>query len=103
MPEKQTPFRPSVEKRRILLIDDEVINQEILQMMLADTYEVLPALTGKEALQILHEQYETLNLVLLDLNLPDKHGLEVLWEIRNVPSPIRGRRWSWPGCGGPSN
>lgn len=83
MPEKQTPFRPSVEKRRILLIDDEVINQEILQMMLADTYEVLPALTGKEALEILHEQYETLNLVLLDLNLPDKHGLEVLWEIRN--------------------
>ena len=55
MPEKQTPFRPSVEKRRILLIDDEVINQEILQMMLADTYEVLPALTGKEALEILHE------------------------------------------------
>ena len=79
----QTSFRPSEEKRRILLIDDEVINQEILQMMLRDTYEVVPALTGKEALDILHEQYEILNLVLLDLNLPDIHGLEVLWEMKN--------------------
>ena len=57
MAENQTSFRPSEEKRRILLIDDEVINQEILQMMLRDTYEVVPALTGKEALDILHEQY----------------------------------------------
>ena len=46
MAENQTSFRPSEEKRRILLIDDEVINQEILQMMLRDTYEVVPALTG---------------------------------------------------------
>ena len=83
MAENQTSFRPSEEKRRILLIDDEVINQEILQMMLRDTYEVVPALTGKEALDILHEQYEILNLVLLDLNLPDIHGLEVLWEMKN--------------------
>ena len=83
MPEKQTSFRPSVEKRRILLIDDEVINQEILQMMLQDTYEVVPALTGKEALDVLKEQYEILNLVLLDLNLPDIHGLEVLWQMKN--------------------
>ncbi len=83
MAENQTSFRPSEEKRRILLVDDEVINQEILQMMLRDTYEVVPALTGKEALDILHEQYEILNLVLLDLNLPDIHGLEVLWEMKN--------------------
>ena len=87
----QTSFRPSEEKRRILLVDDEVINQEILQMMLRDTYEVVPALTGKEALDILHEQYEILNLVLLDLNLPDIHGLEVLWEMKNdsryIPKP----------------
>ena len=83
MAENQMSFRPSEEKRRILLVDDEVINQEILQMMLRDTYEVVPALTGKEALDILHEQYEILNLVLLDLNLPDIHGLEVLWEMKN--------------------
>ncbi len=83
MSEKQTSFRPSVEKRRILLVDDEVINQEILGMMLRDTYEVVPAMTGGEALAKLQEEYETLNLVLLDLNLPDIHGLEVLWQIRN--------------------
>ena len=83
MAENQMSFRPSEEKRRILVVDDEVINQEILQMMLRDTYEVVPALTGKEALDILHEQYEILNLVLLDLNLPDIHGLEVLWEMKN--------------------
>ena len=83
MAENQMSFRPSEEKRRILLVDDEVINQEILQMMLRESYEVVPALTGQEALDILQEQYEILNLVLLDLNLGDKHGLELLWEMKN--------------------
>ena len=82
MPEKQERFRPSVEKRRILLVEDEPINQEILQMVLQDAYEVIPAETGARAQEILHSQFETLSLILLDLNLPDLHGLDVLREVK---------------------
>ncbi|MBQ7437753.1 MAG: response regulator [Oscillospiraceae bacterium] len=82
MPEKQERFRPSLEKRRILLVEDEFINQEILQMNLREHYEIIPAETGAEALEIIHAQYETLSLILLDLNLPDIHGLDVLREVK---------------------
>lgn len=83
MSDGQIIFRPSVEKRRILLIEDELINQEILKMYLEDTYEVIPAATGTEALDLIRTQYETLSLILLDLNLPDIHGLDVLRAVRS--------------------
>ncbi len=83
MPESKVTFRPSVEKRRILLVEDELINQEILKIVLQDIYEVIPAETGAKALEILRTQFETLSLILLDLNLPDLHGLDVLREAKN--------------------
>ena len=82
MPEKNERFRPSFEKRKILLIEDEFINQQILQMFLQDAYEIVPAVTGAEALEIIHTQFETLSLILLDLNLPDIYGLDVLREVK---------------------
>ena len=83
MPENQTKFRPSVERRRILLVEDEFINQQILMMYLQDDYDMVLAETGNEALEIIRAQYETLSLVLLDLNLPDIHGLDVLREVKS--------------------
>ena len=52
MSEMQPRFRLSGEKRRILLVEDEFINQQILQMYLGDTYDLLLAGTGTEALEI---------------------------------------------------
>ncbi len=80
--ENQVKFRPAVETRRILLVEDEFINQEILKLYLQEEYEVVIAGTGGEALDILRKEYETLSLILLDLNLPDIHGLEVLREVK---------------------
>ena len=82
MPEKQERFRPSLEKRRILLVEDEFINQEILKMILQERYEIIPAENGAKALEIIYTQFETLSLILLDLNLPDIHGLDVLREVK---------------------
>ena len=75
-------FRPHDEKRKILLIEDEAINQALLQQYLTDIYQVIPAMTGSEALEILQSGYETLSLILLDLNLPDIHGLDLLRRIQ---------------------
>ena len=83
MPGKDDTFRPSVVKRRILLVEDEMINREILEMVLQDSYEVIPAETGTKALEVIRTQYETLSLILLDLNLPDLHGLDVLREVKS--------------------
>ena len=78
----QALFRPSAEKRRILLIEDELVNQTILTAYLEHDYEVIAASTGAQALETLYAQYETISLILLDLNLPDIHGLELLKQIK---------------------
>ena len=82
MPERHLTFHSSNGKRRVLVVEDETINQQILSLILSDTYEVVLAGTGAEALEDVAENYEVLSLVLLDLNLPDMHGLEVLRHLK---------------------
>lgn len=82
MEDTQTVFRPSRDKRRILLIEDEFVNQEILKLFLEDSYDLVLAGTGAEALGIISAQYETLSLILLDLNLPDLSGMDILRQVK---------------------
>jgi len=46
---------------------------------------VLFAVTGEEALRLLYSHRETLSIVLLDLLLPDAHGLDILRQIKGDP------------------
>ncbi len=65
----------------ILVVDDEEILQDVLTTLLnKEGYSTLSAWTGREALDLLAK--EEVELVLLDLMLPDTSGLEVLKRIR---------------------
>ncbi len=64
----------------ILIVDDEEVLQDVLSSLLRkEGYSVLNALNGQEALGLL--QREEVDLVLLDLMLPDISGQEVLKRI----------------------
>jgi DNA-binding NtrC family response regulator len=66
----------------ILIIDDEMAIRESLQTLLEmEDYRVETADTGEEGLTKIAEQ--PFDLVLLDLALPDRNGLEILREIRD--------------------
>lgn len=69
-------------KRKILIVEDELVNREILTVILDSEYEVIPAVSGEEAEAVLLRQPEEISLVLLDLNLPDRHGLDILREMK---------------------
>lgn len=85
MTEKKTKFGISEEKRRILLVEDDIINQEMLKESIGDAYDLIIANTGEEALEIVREQFKTLSIILLDLNLPGIKGIEVLRRIKSNP------------------
>lgn len=74
--------------KKILVVEDEKkLNQIMQDYLLHYNYAVLSALTGQEALNILDK--ERPDLILLDLNLPDKDGLDVLREVRKKsPVPV---------------
>ena len=54
-------------------------------MVLADSYQVTSALTGEQGIEIVRD--ENPDVVLLDINLPDLDGLEVLKRIMAIPAP----------------
>ena len=89
MNDNKSKFGISEEKRRILLVEDDIINQEMIRESVGGTYDLIVAETGEEALLIISEQYETLSIVLLDLNLPGIKGVEVLKKIRSDPAYSR--------------
>ncbi len=82
-------FSISEERRRILLVEDDFVNQETLKATLGDIYEIVIAETGEEALEIIHAQHETLSIVLLDLILPGIKGIDVISRIKNAPEYSR--------------
>ena len=82
-------FSISEERRRILLVEDDYVNQEMLKATLGDVYDIVISETGEEALEIIQNQHETLSIVLLDLNLPGIQGTDVLSRIKNDPQYSR--------------
>ena len=75
-------------KTKILLLEDDELASEIIYNYLEDCdFQVTPVFTATDALAYLkHEHYD---LLLLDINLPDFNGFEVLKSIRNkVSLPI---------------
>ncbi len=71
---------------RILLVDDHTLFREALLHVIKqfdDTAVVIEAATAREAM-CLAAHYQDLDLILLDLALPDADGLSILPELRGL-------------------
>lgn len=69
----------------VLLIEDQELQSKILtQQLLEKGVKVIQAYTGEEALNALKEF--TFDCIILDLNLPDISGFELLDQIKSQPS-----------------
>ena len=86
MMKQQGTFHTSDRKRRILVADDEFINREMLKAVLEQDYEVIIAEDGEEALNIIRDRKNMLSLIILDLQMPKMHGLEVLRAYKSDPA-----------------
>lgn len=65
-------------KPRILIVDNSEFNRAILKEILEETYEIIEADGGNEALHKIDEYGMKISLVLLDIIMPEKDGFEVL-------------------------
>lgn len=69
-------------KPTILVVDDMTTTLLLLHDLLKDTYEVKIAKSGTKALEIL-ESPNDIDLILLDIEMPDINGYDVLRKIKN--------------------
>lgn len=65
-------------KPKILIVDASEFNRAILKEILEETYEIIEADGGNEALHKIDEYGMKISLVLLDIIMPEKDGFEVL-------------------------
>ena len=72
---------------RILLVDDDMASLEVLGEVLTRAgYDALSAESGYEALKIVREA--SIDLALLDFNLPDTTGAELLKQIKQFQPDV---------------
>lgn len=70
-------------KRKLLIVEDEYVNREILNSVLSNDYDLMMAEDGLEALKNIEENKNTISLILLDLVIPKISGIELLEEINS--------------------
>jgi len=80
-------IRTSIENKRILIVDDNKINQLVTQKIL-DDFQVITKVvsSGKEAITIIEK--EQFDCILMDLHMPDLDGYETTSLIRKFNADI---------------
>lgn len=68
----------------LLVVDDEPANLRVLHQVLNDTYKLVFAKSGQEALRLVEK--ERPNLILLDVMMPGMTGYDVCEQLKTVLS-----------------
>ena len=70
--------------QQILIVDDSDMNRAMLREILKDNYSILEVGNGVECLSCVEHMGPSLSLILLDLNMPEMDGFEVLAELSRL-------------------
>lgn len=76
------------EEKILIVDDDENIRRMLVKYLEKEDYIVQTAINGEEALDMVEE--ENFSLIMLDLKLPGKSGVQVLEDLRdrNIDTPV---------------
>ncbi len=92
IPIKQKQLAPGIlmGTETILLVDDEDLIIEVgAQMLEKMGYKVLVAKSGKEALDVARANKDSIDLVVLDMIMPEVHGSEVFDQLRRATPDVK--------------
>ena len=71
-----------VNMKTILVVDDDNLTLALAKSVLSEKYKVVPVIKGKRALAYLENS--KCDIILLDINMPEMDGFEVLSRIREM-------------------
>jgi PAS domain S-box-containing protein len=86
--EQISRFRPLDLGMTVLIVEDEEINWLYLNEILKNRVSVLRAVNGKEAIELVRQNPD-IDIILMDIKLPDINGLELTKIIKSMKSGIK--------------
>jgi len=72
----------------LIIDDDEGMCWALERSLQSDGYRVLTATSGQEGLALFAEHLNNVKLILLDVNLNDMNGLDILKQVRQINASI---------------
>lgn len=90
---------------RVLIIEDNLINNEVLKSGLElKGFQVTQAFDGQQGMKLIHEM--PFDLAVVDLDLPVIHGTKIIKSLENKPAPpeiivFSGRTFEFPEANSP--
>ena len=75
---------PSLQPTVLLVEDDELVMDAMTRTLVRQGYLVLSARSGHDAMSLMYTPLQPINVVVLDLNLPDVSGIDLCARIREL-------------------
>ena len=72
-------------KKKILVVEDDIGSRKLILLILGAAYDLIEAANGAEAIDRAHAS-EPLDLIIIDLELPDVTGDKVIRQLKDDPS-----------------
>lgn len=71
-------------KKTILVAEDQLDNLALVKVYLSDTYEIIHAENGAEAIEMIKKNAANIDAILMDIKMPIIDGIEATQEIRKL-------------------
>ncbi len=75
--------KPDPNKKTILVAEDDELNFNLLNIMLSEKYNVIHAINGKEAVDIVNQKQKDIDCVLMDIRMPVMNGIDAAKIIKD--------------------
>jgi CheY-like chemotaxis protein len=80
----------TIESLNVMVIDDEnIVRSIIVEMLKLQKASVIECSGFSEAFEIYKEKYKEIDLVFIDMIMPEKNGLETFRELKKINNKIR--------------
>ncbi|WP_269620661.1 diguanylate cyclase [Zhongshania sp. BJYM1] len=77
------PGALSPDRPKLLVVDDQPVNIQVLYQVFSESCDVFMATSGKQALEVCRQKNP--DLILLDVVMPDMDGIEVCKALKSAP------------------